>query len=326
MSKILEVSKLYVVYPDGTRALDGISFEMEEGKILGVVGESGSGKTTLALSLLGLLPSGSKISGRINYRGINILELSQKELSKVRGKEISLVFQDALSAFDPLQKVGKQIVEKSTRERELTYSEARLKAISLMRDLGVNNPELRFSVYPHELSGGLRQRMFIAMSLFENPKLLIMDEPTTALDVITQAQLVEMISSLKKRGLSIIFITHDLALASSICDSIMVMYAGKVVEIGTAIQITSNPLHPYTMGLLESTPSITRPAELLKPMKGSLPNMRNLPRGCRFHPRCPYATEICKQSEPNLTPRQGGRLVACHLQVGEDIESTNLRS
>ncbi|MEM3710763.1 MAG: ATP-binding cassette domain-containing protein [Thermoprotei archaeon] len=178
---------------------------MEEEKILGVVGESGSGKTTLALSLLGLLPSGSKISGRINYRGINILELSQKELSKVRGKEISLVFQDALSAFDPLQKVGKQIVEKSTRERELTYSEARLKAISLMRDLGVNNPELRFSVYPHELSGGLRQRMFIAMSLFENPKLLIMDEPTTALDVITQAQLVEMISSLKKRGLSIHF-------------------------------------------------------------------------------------------------------------------------
>src|SRR5579875_130838 len=310
---MLEVRNLSVVYPDGTPALQNLSISLGVQEVLGIIGESGSGKSTLALAIMRLLPPDADVKGEILYNGKDVLGLSKSELERVRGTEIAMIFQDALSAFDPLMRVGPQIIEKAVTKRVLGYKEAQAKAVDLMRGLGVTNPEARFDAYPHELSGGLRQRAFIAMGLFQKPKIIILDEPTSALDVITQAQLIQTIRGLKEGGLSMIFITHDIALASTICDRVAVLYAGKMMEYGSVDQVIRRPIHPYTQGLIESTPTLSSVRRGLKVMKGYLPNLKSLPSGCRFHPRCPFATGICRSVEPEPIKQSDGRLVACHM-------------
>ncbi len=310
---LLEVKNLTVIYPDGTEAVEKISFKLEEGEILGLIGESGSGKTTLGMALTKLLPQGTEVSGEVLYKGTNLLELKGRELEKIRGKEIGTVFQDTLSALDPLMRIGRQIIERSVAEKTITPEDAYPRAIEIMQALGVTQPESRLRAFPHELSGGLRQRAFITISLFQDPKILVFDEPTTSLDVVAQSQLVSLIRDLKSRGYSMIFITHDLLLASSFCDSILIMYAAKTMEYGNVKNVIENPAHPYTKGLLAATPSLLNIEKGLVPMKGYVPDPKNLPKGCRFWPRCELVQEICKTIEPDLIDLGDGRKSACHF-------------
>ena len=310
---LLEVKNLTVIYPDGTEAVDKVSFKLDEGEILGLIGESGSGKTTLGMALTKLLPQGTEVSGEVLYKGMNLLELKGKELEKIRGKEIGTVFQDTLSALDPLMRIGRQIIERSVADKTITQDEAYPRAIEIMQALGVTQPESRLQAFPHELSGGLRQRAFITISLFQDPRILVFDEPTTSLDVVAQSQLVSLIRDLKSKGYSIIFITHDLLLASSFCDSILIMYAAKTMEYGNVQNVIENSAHPYTKGLLAATPSLLNIEKGLVPMKGYVPDPKNLPKGCRFWPRCELVQEICKTIEPDLIDLGDGRKSACHF-------------
>jgi peptide/nickel transport system ATP-binding protein len=223
------------------------------------------------------------------------------------------VFQDAQSAFDPLMRVGRQIVEAPVRKHEISTKDAKVKAISLMAELGIVHPEARFESYPHELSGGLKQRSFTAMSMFEDPKLLIMDEPTSALDVISQSQLVSLIKRLRDKGLAVIFITHDIILASTFCDKLLVLYAGRLMEYAETKKVVGSPFHPYTKGLVQSTPSLSKPRESLTSVPGSPPNPRALPSGCKFNPRCAWAMAVCAKDEPSYTQTKDGRTVSCYL-------------
>ncbi|MEM3191873.1 MAG: ABC transporter ATP-binding protein [Candidatus Parvarchaeota archaeon] len=319
---LLEVRGLSVKYPDGTEAVHNVSFTLREGEILGIIGESGSGKTTLGLALTKVLPEGTKFVGKVLYKGENILELKGAKLEDFRGKEIGVVFQDTLTAFDPLMRVGHQITERSVADRTFTPEKAYLRAIEIMQTLGVTQPKTRMQAYPHELSGGLRQRAFITMSLFLDPKILVLDEPTTSLDVVAQSQLVSVIKNLKLRGYAMIFITHDLLLASSFCDSILIMYASRMMEYGNTKKIIENPAHPYTIGLLAATPRISNIKRGLVPMKGYVPDAKNLPKGCVFWPRCRFARDKCKTLEPELNDLGDGRKSACHfaMEVRDNIK------
>jgi oligopeptide/dipeptide ABC transporter ATP-binding protein len=308
---LLQVSNLSVEYPDGTRAVNSVSFTLNKGEILGIIGESGSGKSTIGLSIMMLLPEGTKISGSIIYEGKDLTRINQEELREIRGKEISLIFQDSLSSFDPVIKVGKQIVERAIDDGLMDNNTATRRAIEILRSLGVTYPELRLKSYPHELSGGLRQRAFIAMSTFLDPKILIADEPTTSLDVIAQKQLIDQIKRMKYNGISVIFITHDIALASSFCDKLLIIYGGYVMEYGKTDQIIREPYHPYTDGLINVIPMLSNIEKGLRIMKGSLPNPKELPPGCIFWPRCDYAKEKCKSEIPPLLEAEEGRYVAC---------------
>jgi len=316
---LLDVKNLSIYYYTlaGTvKAVENVSFAIGKREWVSFVGESGSGKSTVAYAILNLVPSpGQIINGKIIFEDKNILELTNEELREIRGKEISMIFQDPMTSLDPLRKIGDQIAEVMI-EHGIEKEEAYEKAKELLKK--VNLPEDRISYYPHQLSGGQRQRVAIAIAMAFNPKLLIADEPTTALDVIVQDAIMDLIGTLKDEGTSIFFVTHDISLAAERSDKIAVMYAGKLVEFGRVEQILENPLHPYTQSLLASVPDLWSEKEI-KAIPGYPPDLRNPPSGCRFHPRCPIFKEkpalkgICDVTEPKAIEIEKEHFVACHL-------------
>ena len=323
---LLEVKNLSVYYytlSGVVRGAENVSFSVKEGEWITFVGESGSGKSTVAHAVMNIVPSpGRIISGEVILKGKNLLEMDREELRQIRGKEISMVFQDPMTSLDPLRKVGDQIIEAMT-VHGVPEDEARERAKELLEK--VNLPADRLDYYPHQLSGGQRQRISIAMAMAFKPKLLIADEPTTALDVIVQDAIMDLIDEMKAEGTSIYFVTHDISLAAERSDRIAVMYAGKLVEIGATEQIIENPLHPYTRGLVESVPDLWKESEV-RAIPGYPPDLRNPPSGCRFHPRCAVFREkgelkgLCDVKEPKLIEVEPGHLVACHLYGGAGNE------
>jgi peptide/nickel transport system ATP-binding protein len=319
---LLEVDDLRVSFrtADGTvRAVDGISYSVEAGKTLGIVGESGSGKTVSSLTTLGLTRvSNAKVSGRIMFDGQDMVTLPDDKLRGVRGNDVAMIFQDPLSALHPFYKVGSQLVEAMQAHRRVSRSAARARAAELLDLVGIPDPKRRLDQYPHEFSGGMRQRAMIAMALSNEPKLLIADEPTTALDVTVQAQILALLEDLQSRlGTAIIIITHDLGVVAEIADDICVMYAGRVVERGSTEDIFNAPQHPYTWGLLNSIPRLDNPrGEELVPISGRPPSLINRPSGCHFHPRCPYVRDAHRRIDPKLSPVDGSseHAVACLLE------------
>jgi peptide/nickel transport system ATP-binding protein len=297
------------------KAVDGVNFEVEQGKALGLAGESGCGKTTVALSILKILPSGGRIiEGKILFDGSDIVKLEETEVKeRIRWKGISIVFQGAMNALNPVYKIGDQITEAiTTHEPNVEKSEAIERARKLFELVGIEPS--RIDNFPHEFSGGMKQRAMIAMALSCNPKLLIADEPGTALDVIVQAQVLRLLRELKERlNLSMILISHDLSIISEICDKAAIMYGGKIAEYGDIIDVYKNPLHPYTQGLLEAFPSILAAKTRMTSIPGSPPDLLNPPQGCKFHPRCKYAMEICRKEDPAFLSVNNGHYVSCHL-------------
>jgi peptide/nickel transport system ATP-binding protein len=296
------------------KAVDGVSYALQSGETLGVVGESGSGKSVSALSLMRLIesPPGRIVGGTVLFDGDDLLELSPSAMRRIRGNNISMIFQEPLTSLNPVYTIGDQIIEPLMLHQNL--SRARSRAVEMMELVGVPSPAARLKSYPHQMSGGMRQRAMIAMALSCNPKLLIADEPTTALDVSIQAQILELMRNLQRDfGTSMIFITHDLAVVNEMCDRVLVMYSGRVVEHGTTTQIFTSPKHPYTWGLFDCLPRIHEPKGIrLTPIFGQPPNLAFLPTGCKFHPRCPYAFDRCVQEEPPLFERDG-QTVRCWL-------------
>jgi peptide/nickel transport system ATP-binding protein len=310
-------------------AVDGVSFDVQDGRTLGVVGESGSGKSVTALSIMRLLPipPGRFAGGSILFEGSDVLSLEEKAVRRLRGSRISMIFQEPMSSLNPVYTVGDQIGEALRVHRGLGRREARVRAIEWMRKVGIPAPEERVSAYPHELSGGMRQRVVIAMALACGPKLLIADEPTTALDVTVQAQILELLKKLQADlGMSIVLITHDLGVVSEFADEIVVMYAGAIVERAPASRLFEAPLHPYTEGLLESLPSYgdNRKQRRLPTIHGAVPDLRSLPSGCRFRDRCPRAIPACADERPPLR-RHGDREVAC-IVASAELESAKRAS
>lgn len=320
MQTILEVKDLsthYFTDAGVVKALDEISFTLERGEAMGIVGESGCGKSTLGHSLLRLVPKPGKIvGGQIILEGEDIMSYSSEKMRKeVRWVKVSMVFQNALSALNPVKKVGDQITDTMISHQGFAKAEAFARAEKLMEAVGVNPS--RLSNFPHEFSGGMKQRVVIAMALALNPTILIADEPTTALDVIVQAQILNMLKRLRKEiGLQILLITHDLSLVAEIADKVAVMYAGKLVEVGTAEEIYRNPKHPYTQALVKSVPTVGGSRDLFS-ISGTPPNLITPPSGCRFHPRCPYVMEVCKEKEPELIKVGSGHRAACWLNEPE---------
>jgi len=313
---LLEVRSLrasYVVGKARIRVIDNVSFTVNEGERVAVVGESGSGKSTLALILCKLHDQNLVIEGgEIRYRGVNLLELGSDELRKLRGSEIAMVFQNPSTSLNPVYPVGEQVAE-ALRERGYSRSEAREIAVKLLERVGIPEARRRYSHYPHQLSGGMKQRVMIAMAIALKPKLLIADEPTSALDVSIQAQILELLKELSQEcGTAILLITHDIGVAYDVSSKLIVMYAGKVVEVGSTADIVKEPLHPYTYYLLASIPRGRKGEYELKVLEGYVPDLLNPPPGCRFHPRCPNAINgLCNIREPPVT-HVNGRLVACH--------------
>ncbi len=303
---------------EGTvRAVDDVSFAVDAGKTLAIVGESGCGKTVTALSIMRLVPeaNGTIESGEIRLAGENLLELGSRAMRAVRGNQISMIFQEPMTALNPVMTVGKQIMEVFRIHRDYSRSRARAAAIAALGAVQIPDPEQRVDEYPFQLSGGMRQRVMIAMALACEPKLLIADEPTTALDVTIQAQILRLMKDLQReKGTSILFITHDLGVVAEVADDIVVMYAGKVVEHGSVLQIFERPAHPYTQGLMSSIPSLdSEPKKPLATIEGSVPGLHELPPGCRFHPRCRYAEAICRESSPAFEEFEPGHEAACHF-------------
>src|SRR5579864_308883 len=301
---LLEVSDLRVSFPtaDGVvQAVRGVSFAVERGRTLGIVGESGSGKTVLTQSLLGLTPGG-QISGQAVFDGVNLVGLDQKAMQQIRGKDIAVIFQDPLTSLHPLYRVGWQIAELiRAHDRSVTRAAAADRAVELLGRVGIPQPRLRARDYPHQFSGGMRQRAMIAMALALAPKMIIADEPTTALDATVQAQILDLLLRLQQEShTALIMITHDLGVVADIADDVMVMYAGRAAEKGTKHQIFYEPHHPYTKGLLESIPNSSVAGDRLRPIPGQPPSLINLPAGCKFHPRCGYVLDRCVTEEPEL--------------------------
>ncbi|WP_075859524.1 ABC transporter ATP-binding protein [Carboxydothermus pertinax] len=318
MEKILEVKDLKTYfYSSGKeiRAVDGVSFTLNRGEILGIVGESGSGKSVTSLSIMRLIPSppGKIAGGEILFEGDDLLKKSEKEMRKIRGEKISMIFQDPMTSLNPVFTVEEQLLEVFRVHKKLKNNEAREKAIELLRKVGIPEAEKRIKSYPHQFSGGMRQRVMIAMALALNPTLLIADEPTTALDVTIQAQIIALMKQLQKEyGTSIIMITHDLGVVAEMCQKVMVMYAGRVVEYTDVQALFKNPKHPYTIGLLNSLPKLSEEKKRLTPIEGSPPDLGNLPPGCAFYPRCSFRKEICSRITPELQEMHD-RQIACHL-------------
>lgn len=316
---LLEIRNLKTHFSTETgrvTALDGISFHIDDGETLGVVGESGCGKSVTSESILRLLDEnngGTKYEGKINYRGKNLLEASQKEMRKIRGSEISMVFQDAMSSLNPVYTVGNQIMETIMLHQHVAKSEALQKAIEMLTLTGIPSPEKRVYEYPHELSGGMRQRVMIAQALACQPNLLIADEPTTALDVTIQAQILDLMEELKKEyKMGIMFITHDLGVVAEICTRVIVMYLGQIVEEASVEELFDQPLHPYTRGLIKSIPQLDgeRKKELYV-IKGKVPTLHDVPKGCRFASRCPFSDDKCISEEPPVYEHLKGHKVKC---------------
>ncbi|WP_077310469.1 ABC transporter ATP-binding protein [Terribacillus halophilus] len=321
---MLEVNDLHVHLetPAGlVKAVDGVSFRLEAGQTIGIVGESGSGKSVLAHSLTKLNPEppATYPKGEILFQGENILTMNKRRLRSMRGNEIAMIFQDPMSSLNPVFKIGKQLIEAIQTHQKLSKKEAQQKAIELLTDVGIPDPERRMQSYPHQFSGGMRQRVLIAIALAARPKLLIADEPTTALDVTIQAQIIELLKSIQQKyGTAIIMITHDLGVVANLADRILVMYAGKIVESASTADIFYKTAMPYTWSLLRSIPRLDAGAsERLLHIEGQPPNLIDPPQGCNFHPRCPFARDACLQENPPLGERGPGHLAACVLSQPE---------
>ncbi len=315
MSKVIEVNNLKIYYdlPQGTvKAVDDVSFTINKGEIFGIAGESGSGKSTLALAIAGLLrPPARVVSGKILFMGMDLLSLGEEDLRKIRGRRISMIFQDPSTYLNPVYTSGFQVAEVYEAHRGGRWKRYLGEVVKLLKVVKIADPERRVSSYPHQMSGGMKQRILISMAIAEKPDLIIADEPTSALDVTIQAEIVELLNEIRKETeTAIVFITHDLALLLEIADRIMVMYAGKIAEISKAEEIMKDPLHPYTKALLSSL-RYERKKEL-QVIKGSIPSLISPPSGCRFHPRCPFAFEACSKNDPELRNIKD-RQVACLL-------------
>jgi len=308
------------------RAVDGVSFDVHEGETLGIVGESGCGKTVTSLSILGLLPQppARVMEGSsVKFRGEELVGAGQQRMRELRGNEISMIFQEPMSSLNPVYTIGDQITEAVRLHRGLDRKGARTEAVRLLAEVGISEPQRRVDEYPHQLSGGMRQRVMIAMALSCEPKLLIADEPTTALDVTIQAQILDLLAGLQeRRGMAVLLITHDLGVVAEVSDRVVVMYAGQVVETGDVYDIFRDPAHPYTRGLLDSLPKVDRPGQKLNSIPGTVPNPIWWPEGCRFRARCPLAGEGCEEPQELVRLAGEGRVARCwrapsRLQVAE---------
>jgi len=324
--RLLEVRGLTVRFPtsDGVvQAVSDVSFTLSRGETLGIVGESGSGKSVSNLAIMGLLNrSRTVISGEVEFKGRDLLTLPPDELRKVRGKEIAMVFQDPFACLHPMYRVGAQIAEAFSAHNDAGKAAACNRAVELLDHVGIPNAKSRARDYPHQFSGGMRQRAMIAMALVHNPDILICDEPTTALDVTVQAQILELIEGVKREfDIGVILVTHDLGVVAETANSVMVMYAGRVMEYGPAAEIFAQPQHPYAWGLLDSMPTIERRLDALVPIEGSPPSLLAPPAGCPFHPRCPYRFEPCATERPPLkAPAPDAHPDACHLPYDKKVE------
>lgn len=325
MAPLLEIKHLITQFTvdDGRfNAVDDISFQLQEGRSIGIVGESGSGKSVTSLSIMRLIQSPGKIiAGEISYRGKDLLKASENEMRKIRGKEIAMIFQEPMTSLNPVFTIGEQIDEAIAEHHpQLSGAEVKKRTIEILRKVGIPSADTRYNEYPHQLSGGMRQRVMIAMAISCDPKLLIADEPTTALDVTIQAQILDLIRKLQKEfNAGLILITHDLGVVAEMCQDIAVMYAGRIIEYGTVEDIFYRPKHPYTRGLLDSIPHFETGQKLkqLKTIPGMVPSPMNLPEGCRFRDRCNYATDICAQKYPDFSV-QGSQKFACHHPLAEN--------
>ncbi len=318
IQNLLNVRDLRVYFhtEDGIlKAVDGVNFQINTGETLGLVGESGCGKSVTAFSILQLLPAppAKYEGGEIIFENENLLAKNESQIRRVRGNSISMIFQEPMSSLNPIMSIGKQIAETIIEHQKKSKREAREIAIDMLGRVGIPSPETRFDEYPHQMSGGMKQRAMIAMALVCNPKLLIADEPTTALDVTIQAQILELLKALQSEfNMSVLLITHDLGVVAETCDHVAVMYAGKIVEYASVNELFERPLHPYTHGLFRSLPSIADRKEMLEVIPGVVPNPLDFPSGCRFRNRCPLAQELCKE-EPPLRELAPAHLVACHF-------------
>ncbi len=329
---LLEVRDLKTHFrtDDGiVKAVDGVSFSVEKGQTLGIVGESGCGKSVTCLTIMGLNPKATTTSsGEVLFNGNEILHAPASKLREIRGNEIAMIFQDPMTSLNPVYTIGKQLEEAILLHRDVSKKEARARSLELLKAVGIPRAERRVDDYPHQFSGGMRQRVMIAMALVNDPDLLIADEPTTALDVTTQAQILDLMTRLQQDfGSAIMMITHDLGVIAEIADDVVVMYAAEIVEQGSAETIFKRPHHPYTWGLLGSLPRLDADVERLVQIKGQPPSLLNPPRGCRFHPRCPYVFTRCKQEEPELLPvsNDGDHLQRCFLdEETKDREAQKL--
>ena len=326
LEKLLEVENLrteFVTAAGSVAAVDGVSLYVQPGETLAVVGESGCGKSVTALSIMRLVPSppGRITGGRIVFGGRDLLSLTEAEMRDIRGNEIAMIFQEPMTALNPVFTVGQQISEAIRLHQGLGARAAAARTAEIMRLVGIPEPERRMHQYPHEMSGGLRQRVMIAMALSCRPKLLIADEPTTALDVTIQAQILDLMRRLKEElGMAIMLITHDLAVVAEMAQRVMVMYAGRVVEQAPVEELFSAPAHPYTRGLLASIPTLDTQPGRLHVIEGTVPALHDMPAGCRFHPRCPLATDLCRRQAPPLVERTPGHQVACwHENAAEEV-------
>ncbi|WP_284465875.1 ABC transporter ATP-binding protein [Diaphorobacter nitroreducens] len=314
---LLEVHNLVVEFPGrrGTlRALDNVSFSIAPGEILGVVGESGAGKSLTGASIIGLLePPGRVASGQIVLQGQRIDNLPHDQMRHIRGRKIGAIFQDPLTSLNPLYTVGQQLVETILTHLPMSAAQARQRAIDLLKDTGIPAAEQRIDHYPHQFSGGMRQRVVIALALAAEPQLIVADEPTTALDVSIQAQIIQLLKSIcKTRGAAVMLITHDMGVIAETCDRVAVMYAGRVAEIGPVHEVINQPAHPYTAGLMASIPDMEQDRERLNQIDGAMPRLNAIPEGCAFNPRCPRAFDRCRQARPDLMPA-GATQAACWL-------------
>ena len=321
---LLEVKDLRVQFhtDDGiVKAVDGVDFTLDKGETLGIVGESGSGKSVTCLSIMGLA-RGGRVSGEALFQGRDLLKMHSDELREIRGKQIAMIFQDPLSSLHPYYKVGVQIVEAIQAHEKTSKKDAHERAVDLLRLVGIPRPERRVDDFPHQFSGGMRQRAMIAMALALDPAVLIADEPTTALDVTVQAQILDLIERLQEElHTAVIMITHDLGVVADMADNVLVMYAGRPIEVADRRTAYYSPHHPYTWGLLQSLPSVGAEhlGERLRPIKGLPPSLIRSPSGCKFHPRCPYVMDVCTKEDPRLLPAgsNGAHLSACHLSLEE---------
>jgi len=330
MDNILTIRDLKVAFQVKGKlayALDGINIDIPRGKIVGIVGESGCGKSMTAMSIMGLIKNPGKIvGGSIDFCGTELTKMSVRDYAKIRGKDISMIFQEPMTSLNPVVKVGKQVMEAIILHEKISKEEAKMRVIEIFNEVGIPEAEKRFNSYPHELSGGLRQRVMIGMAMICKPKLLIADEPTTALDVTIEAQILKLMKKLcESVGTSIIMITHNMGVVAEICDYVYVMYAGRVVESTLTKTLFNETAHPYTNGLLKSIPTIGKKQDRLYTIKGNVPNILNLPKGCRFVDRCDYAQDICFSSRPADEYIKDNHMVSCFLHKRIEDEKYSIK-
>ncbi len=318
LDNLLEIKDLNVEFKNGSggiKVISDLSLSVGKNETLGIVGESGSGKSVTSLSIMRLHnPQSTVVTGEINLDHKNLLALSEKEMQQVRGNKIAMIFQEPMTSLNPIHTCGKQIMEPILLHTKATKKEAKAKALELLELCGIPDPAHRFNEYPHQLSGGMRQRIMIAIALACSPELLIADEPTTALDVTIQAQILQLMKDIKKKNnMSIIMITHDLGIVSDFCDRVVIMYTGEIVESAPVKKLFSDPLHPYTSGLINALPRLSKDVDRLEAIEGMVPDADKMPKGCHFNPRCKFATERCKKEHPPLRTLDDGRCVRCFL-------------